>query len=268
MKSFARYHDELASRKRRRKITRITLVCSTSFIVCGAAVYVLFFVGWFNVRAITVTSPEVISSAQIEQAANQWLDQTTWGIKRRRNSIIFSPRGMQPFLLSRFPRAGAVTAKRTSVHELAITVSDKKPVGVWCFTRQKICYYFDENGKAFSRLPQTSGFLFAAVNDQRNRTIQLGEEVAPAEWRNEIITARRIMQFGGLAVSEFSIASDSFDQFETKTTEGWSIIFSIQTDVAQQARNLLGFLKDKISTDDRKKLEYINLTIPDRIYYK
>ena len=87
---------------------------------------------------------------------------------------------------------------------------------------------------------------------------------------------KKILQFGGISVRFFEILPESADEFSVYTAEGWKILYVQGSDVRQQTDSLLTFLKETITSDVRKNLEYVdresdcvppitNPTIPARI---
>ncbi|OGN29715.1 MAG: hypothetical protein A3A33_04460 [Candidatus Yanofskybacteria bacterium RIFCSPLOWO2_01_FULL_49_25] len=268
MKINRNYQQEFFAKKRRLKILKLAGLIGGGVFVFGGIIYILFFARWFDVRTVTINTPPTIPITEIHDAIDHWLNQTTLGIRHRRNSVLFSFEGLKSSLAQAFPRIDTVHVSRKSVHEISIVIIDRKATGIWCVSIQSACFYFDETGKAFAQLVPSEGFLFTAVNDARDRTVELGEEVAPESWRGEILNVKHLSQFGSLPIGSFSIPKGSFDEFNAMTKDGWTIKFSLQTDITQQMRNLLQFLKEKIKPEERAALQYVDLTIPDRIYYK
>ena len=262
------YQREYLAKKRQTLFIKILVI--TGGFVAGTVflLYALFFARWFDIRTVHVNAPFSIPEEEVLNSTNQWLDVRTFGLAHRSNSIFVSPNKLESLLAKSFPQIETVRVDRISVHEIAIHITVRKAIAIWCLSMKRVCYYFDENGIAFEELEPTEGFLFTAINDERNRTIELGSTVAPDDWREDIITVKRVAQFGAVTLTGFTIPNDSFDEFRATTQEGWWIKFSMQTNVGQQMRNLLAFLKEKIKPEERTTLEYVDLTIPDRIYYK
>jgi hypothetical protein len=130
------------------------------------------------------------------------------------------------------------------------------------------CFYFDRNGVAYAEAGQSSGFLILNVADYRGRAIALGSAVASEEWFKNIIAAGELLPKIGVNAAEFSIPSGSFDEFDAKTAQGWKIMFSTSTDVAKQISSLGVLFRDKLPASVRAGLQYVDLRIQDRIYYK
>ncbi len=262
------YQREALERKRRRLISRSSLIVFAILAVCAVVIMVLFFAKLFDVREIKVVSPTLIPARDVEVIAWSVLNRRVLGIPRKNNSLFFSPQKIQSELFQAFPRINLIEIRRNSTHVVVITIHERIATGLWCFSGQERCFYYDAKGIAFSEIASTSGFLFVPVNDARDRMIEIGNEVAPDFWRENILEAKKILQFGGIHASQFFIPLDSFNEFDVKVAEGWKILYNTDFDINRQTDNLLAFLREKISPEERKNLDYIDLRIEDRIYYK
>jgi hypothetical protein len=58
------------------------------------------------------------------------------------------------------------------------------------------------------------------------------------------------------------------DRLDVITVEGWQIYFNLQSDIGLEIVKLNLLLGSQISSDERKKLQYIDLRFKDRAYYK
>ena len=70
----------------------------------------------------------------------------------------------------------------------------------------------------------------------------------------------------GLRVLDF-IIEDEDNDLKINTNEGWYILFDKSRDIRSQLDSLRLILTEKIK-EDRKNLEYIDLRIENRVYYK
>lgn len=268
-----RYKDELKAKKRKKLLAGA--VGFGLLIVAGAigAVYLLFFARLLDVRNITIESSEELY-AGIDSAVTDWLGSGLWGLTKRSNILFWSDDALASRLITQIPELESVAITRDFPHTLVISVKERKPEGVWCLSAQAglsgqdWCFYFDKNGVAFGESRPSDGFLILNVIDQRSRELNLGDRVAEGVWITNIIKARESLAKNNINVSAFVIPPDSFDEFHAKTAEGWKIRFGNQTDIESQINALAVFLKEKISASQRASLQYVDLRIQDRIYYK
>ncbi len=270
------YKDELRIKKRK-KVALIALIAL--FIIVAACIglgYLLFFAGLLDVRTIDIGGAEIIPSADLKIAAENWLNGGFLGIARNKNLLFISAGELASELTARFPRIDSAEIRKEFPHELKITVSERQSAGIWCFIAsnkpfgdaQGKCFYFDKNGVAYAEAALSSGFLILNVADYRGQAVALGSRVSSEEWTKNIITVRELLLKIGVSIAEISIPSGSFDEFDAKTAGGWKILFSNSTDIAKQIASLGILFRDKLPAASRASLQYIDLRIQDRIYYR
>lgn len=247
---------------------KLLIALGVVFLILAGVIYFLFFAKIFDVRTVEIEGAETVAGGEIEQVINNWLDGRRLGVKRRSNSFVFSVKKISPLLANQFLKIDSAEVSKKSAHEIEVSVTERKPMGLWCLSKPGVCYYFDKNGVAYAETGSSEGFILTLVRDDRERQIKLGELVAPPAWIGNIDTARELLKKGGLDISGFIIPADALDGFDAKTSFGWPILFSHSTDVGKQISALFDVLKSKIPADQLLKLEYIDLRIQDRVYYK
>ncbi len=244
------------------------------FLCLAGAVYALFFAGFLDVRTINISGAEIIPSADLKTAAEDWLNGGFLGLTRSKNLLFVSAKGLASELTAKFPRINSVEIKKKLPHGLEILITERQSAGIWCLPAQAglavsgKCFYFDKNGIAYAETGPSSGFLILSVADYRDREVALGSLIASGEWFKNILTARELLPKIGIAAAEFTIPSGSFDEFDAKAAGGWKIMFSNSTDIAKQISSLGILFRDKLPAEKRAGLQYIDLRIQDRIYYK
>jgi len=251
-------------------ITGLVFLCITG------VVYLLFFANLMDLRALDISGAESISRDELKTAADNWLGTEFLGVARNRNLLFVSSEKLASELTAKFPRIDSAEIRKEFPHGLKITVVERQSAGIWCFVAsgrpfnnaQGKCFYFDKNGVAYAEATQSSGFLILNVADYQGQAVALGSRVSSEEWTRNIIMARELLLKIGVSVAEISIPSGSFDEFDAKTAGGWKILFSNSTDITKQITSLGILLRDKLLAEKRTGLQYIDLRIQDRIYYK
>ncbi len=262
------YKDELRIKKRKKVALRALIALFIIVAACVGLGYLLFFANLLDVRTIDISDAEIIPSAELRTATEEWLNGGFLGIARNKNLLFISAGELASELTAKFPRIDSVKIRKEFPHNLKITVVERQSAGIWCFIASGKCFYFDKNGVAYAEATQSSGFLILNVTDYQGQAVALGSRVSSEEWVKNIITARELLLKTGVNIAEFSIPSGSFDEFDAKTAGGWKILFSNSTDIAKQIASLGILFRDKLSAEKRTGLQYIDLRIQDRIYYK
>lgn len=271
-----KYQDQLKVKKRKTRFYKLLAAAGVVFLLLIGLVYVLFFAKLFDVRDIVISGNDKISKTDIENSVNSWLGASFWKISRRSNYMFFTSDDLATVLMKKFPEIETLNVGKKSVHEVDITMTERKPVGIWCLTKKESCFYFDKNNLAYQKTGASRGFIFTIINDYRDREIQIGSAVEEAIWPGNIFIAKDELQKNGIDVVEFSIPSDSFDEFDASAVlsgqssgkNNWQILFSNSTDISKQITAFAGLIKNKLTHDDLANLKYVDLRVPGRIYYK
>jgi hypothetical protein len=270
------YKDEFRAKKAKKLLVKVSLLLAGFFILAGGMVYFLFFSGVFKVKEIKITGLAEAESAQLKLAVKKWLDDGFLFFKRGANSVFLSKDNLASNLLNQSKELESLEIKNNSIHGLDIEVSQRKPGGIWCFGSgdkpldgtQSKCFYFDKEGVAYQEAARSRGFIIVSVVDMKNTQPEIGSKVASEDWYKNIILAKDLLPRAGINISEILIKSDSFDEFEVRTPAGWVIMFSLSTNIQKQISALNTFLKEKMTPEKIKALNYVDLRIQDRIYYK
>ncbi|MEK7507009.1 MAG: hypothetical protein AAB585_00500 [Patescibacteria group bacterium] len=269
------FQDQLRLKKRRWRLKKLGLLAGAVFLLAGLAVYLLFFAGLFEIRAVEINGSADSVKADTEQVVSSWLDEKSFVFRHRSNSVIFSPAQLSAKLIGSLPRIESLEIRRESRHKLKINIIERRPIGVWCLTWKQECYFFDKNTVAYEKAGVSEGFILTLVNDRREREMKIGSAVASKDWLNNIIGAKELLQKNGLEIASFSIPDNSLNEFSARVVEdrsdaraNWQILFNNGTNIPQQINSLINLLKNKLTKGQRAKLQYVDLRIQDRIYWK
>jgi hypothetical protein len=147
---------------------------------------------------------------------------------------------------------------------LLVDVMEKEPKGIYC---ADTCYYFDSEGVIYDSAPRTKGYLVLSVSDKREISVEEGDTVLDKKLLESIYEANNLFEdILKISIEEYIIPSNSFDEFQAKTEEGWLVYMA--TDSTQtQMEDLKLFLENKFR-ESRENLIYIDIRLEGRVYYK
>ena len=262
-----KYKDQLKKQKRKKFVKKLILISVAFFAFAVGAVYFLFFSGYFEIQNIEISKPDILEQLPIKEEVDRWLDQKQLYITRRSNVVFINQTGLSDYLLEKFPQIREVSVVKEFPPALILEATERKPEGIWC-DNSGGCFYFDDLGIAYSPAALTSGFIISAIKDKREKNAELGEPVESENWINSIFIARDFLPSLGILAKEFIIPSDSFDEFYIVTNRGFKIFLNTSLDIKYQLDALGVAWKDKIDENKKSELEYIDLRIDKRIYYK
>lgn len=193
------------------------------------------------------------------------------------------------------------TSRRFSGAGLKIEVKEKNLNLIWCQQKFKVselpsgleeatkleetvaleerrCFYLDQNGMVFGR-----PFDIDLENLEREKLINspfiLVEEEGRISNLEERIVAPELVYFifqikttlpkiAGLRMMKGNIIPNSAGEIHIETEEGWQVYFDTTRDITSQVKVLDLVLREKITKEERETLEYIDLRVQGRIYYK
>lgn len=246
-------------KKKKRKLKGMLLLICLFLIL----IYILFFSPLFKIRAIEVLGNKEVKTEEIKNNFSY------------KNIFLFTEKKIKDDLVKKFPKISDLEVRKNLIKRVVnLIIKERERLGIICQSKiieekeqMKNCFYIDKNGFIFEDAPQTSGSLIILIKDYSQRDFYLGKN----------IFEKRIMEFiskikenlfleTGVRVSDFSILSWPAKELKIMTNEGWYIIFDLERDAKSQLLGLKAALEEKIK--NRESLEYVDLRIENRIYYK
>lgn len=282
------YIDELRGKRKRRKVRIAFLVISSLIVLTIFSVYALFFSKWFLIKEIRITGNKEISEEEIRNL-----------IKPFSNILFAGSESIEHSLQKNFPIIEKVNVdKHLFSKNLTVEINEREVIGIWCKSatgeESDKCFYFDNEGILFKPAPKFSGEVFLTVEDGRGRPgsrnsdsgfaakssrsesefsqpgrdFNLGDSFDDMELLEKINLTRSILdELKFIGYSNFFLPENSFE-FWIKTKEGWHIYLDKESDIPTQLVALKKFLDEKLPESRRQNLQYIDLRVNNRIYYK
>lgn len=149
---------------------------------------------------------------------------------------------------------------------LSSKANDKNLIAVLC--RATDCYWLNEKGIAYHNGIRFSGSLILLISDKTSRPLALGQQLIKSETLSELtFLKKRILEETGIGLRAGETQDLKLEDFDFMTNQGWLLRFSI----SENAYKTLAVLKQtlaQIDPQDISRLEYIDLRMPNKVYYK
>jgi len=232
------------------------------FLLFIAGSYFFAFNLFFQVDDISITDAANINEDVLENLIEDRVKKKFFFIETR-SIFLFSLEEIEREVLDKAPFVGGVYIERVFPNKLEVRIKERRPMAFWCKRKDKErCFFIDKEGVAFERTERLSTERPIIVKEGT-----LGEDSV-------------IMEKGEL--SSIFMISDHFSRkdfpanfFEVKeegevvvhTREGVKVYFALN-DLKRALDNLEIVLGKKLTREEVKALEYIDLRFGDRIYYK
>jgi cell division septal protein FtsQ len=213
----------------------------------------------------------------VDERMAKLTEEVVWVFLRRQasfagkpNLLLVSRELLEEEILSRFPLVQSVKVERLLPGLLKITLTPKKPELI--FYSGKRYYYVDRNGFAFAEvsfahLPGVD--LPIAKIGAGEVTVQLGSRILSPSFVSFVRELQSSLpRLTKLQIATLTIPSVATRELTVQVNEGWRILFDTERSPIQQIQALVKVLAEVIPRDERSKLEYLDLRVPRKVYYR
>lgn len=261
------YQAKYIAGKRKRIILKVLFWFAVFAGVLAGVIYLFFFSKLFNIREISINNGSFVKNGEIRETVDNYLGERKFFIPRFSNIFFVDSDEIQALVAGGFPQAENITVNKNYFHTLEINLNKREALGVWCF-KDKNCFYFDRMGTAFDTAANSDGSLFLSIDDKSKTLDKLGGKVTEEPMLNFIFGVQEEMQKLKIGITKIIIPDGEPFRINVKTSENWELYLNTQDDLVNQMKSLNTFLSQKISPEKRSQLQYIDVRIPNRVYYK
>lgn len=242
-------------KKVKRRRSMLFLICLIFLIVL---VYIFLFSSLFKIQVVEIFGNKEVSSEEIK-------DNFNYG-----NIFLTTENKVRDNLIKKIPKISDLEISKNLINRsVKLTIEERERLGIACHVKEETenCFYIDNQGVIFEDAPQTSGSLILLIKDYSQREFYLGKKIFEQRIIDFISRARQDLSSEiGLIALDFNVLSFPSKDLKVMTSEGWYIIFDLEGDIKNQLLSLKAALEEKIQ--ERENLEYVDLRIENRIYYK
>lgn len=233
-------------------------------------VYYLLFSSNFKVKKIEINGLDAISENEVRIKLTEIFKSDKSPLQNYANYFMFPSEQLSAALRDEFPEIADLIIDKVYPSILRLTIIKRTREGIWCSrkdeTAQSECFYLDKEGVIFAIAPRSYGATVFLIMDERNTDYGLGKKVLD---KNDVIKFKNFLTIVSgnfhFFLREFLIKDNG--NLEIITSEYWKIFPSESMDITRQFSNLKYVLDEKIK-EKRGNLEYVDLRLGNRIYYR
>ncbi len=249
-----KYKRSFRLTKNKKKRVKIFLSFFLISVFLGLLIYFLFFSDFFCLDNILVSGATkgirdgvyLFAKAENQRKKLYFFND---------NILLIDPKLIKQKSLKYFPSIEEIRVIKEYPDILKVLVREREEVAYTCFSEG--CFLLDENGIVFEKISEEKSSLLKIEGDQLNEDFNLGEEIINSEFFSKILNFYSKLKDLELEVEKLVIVSE--ERVNVVTKEGWQIYFDPQKDIQWQFTKLEIVLKEHLSLEERKKLEYIEL---------
>jgi cell division septal protein FtsQ len=239
-----------------------------------AVLYFIFFSKYFSINNVLISGNKDIKSEDILQISNEDIIKElfsigSWSVSTK-SIILVNSSSIKQNILNKFPKIKEVLVTKKLFQTLNIEIKERNAVAIFCKEGQtppKDCYFIDESGIIFEELKELQNkFVIIRKNDLSNESI-FGNEAVEKKIIEAIIKIQKVLN-DNYNVDIIDALITSPFRLNIKTAENWEIYLATDSDLNMQITKLDLLLKEEITQEARKTLQYIDLRFKDKAYYK
>jgi len=248
------------------------IVVGVIFAAIFAGVVAFFRIPYLQVDKIEISGNNLINSDDLIKKIKTNLEGKYFGLFPKANIFIIPKDKISAELPENFKRIKKISLDKKYFGAIAVKIDERNNAVLFC--EKEDCAYADEKGFVFEKAPYFSGAVFLKLVEQRNsdsgenaKTIDeyLGTSfIAESEFKKILEFDGLINKIGG-GVSEVVLKKENI--YEFYMNEGWKIILNDKNEPQSAYLNLITALDANIK-DKRPKLDYIDLRLGNKIYFK
>ncbi len=261
----------LEGRRRRRRFSRI-LFYVIALVFLGELVYLVFFSPFTLIAEIAVSGNAQIDRQSILDSINSELSGKFFNLLNKNNLALIRSGKLEKLLLARFKQIKTVEIGKKFPSTLEVNINERQTA--MAVKSRESCFLLDENGEAFdaigcdsNRLKNSDLILF---QDESGKDINFGSIVLEPDLMAYVseIKNRLGNEMNLDLENNFLTPNIISSDIRAKTREGWSVYFNGEINLDKEMEMLNVFLANKIEDNQRPDLEYVDLRIDNKIYYK
>ncbi len=232
--------------------------------------YVFIFSDFLKIKNIIIEGNEKIASEEIREKVDNLSIRRLPGNLSWQNYFFISDNQLEQDLKRDFKKINKVEVVKIFPETLLVKVEERKALVLRC--AGDTCHLIDEEGVAYEEIDPESEDLkksgLIKLIDKSGRQVETGEKIMTAEFVSFLLSLKEKLEAEKIYVKDEWIAPSLIaEEITVSSLEGWNIYFSSRIDSEKSIRMLKLFLNEEIK-DMREKLEYADLRVENKVYYR
>ncbi|HOZ36302.1 MAG TPA: cell division protein FtsQ/DivIB [bacterium] len=248
--------------KKKKTVVFLRLGILAAIMVVGFFIYAPI----FRIEKIVVSGiNEADNLISVQLAVQKYTAGFRFGIWPKNNILFLNKKGLVKFVEENALVQEVTISKKFRILEIA--GREKLPVLIWQEGEQH--YYLDKNGWVMAAVDKEKiKYNLTMIKSSTTTAVVVGAQIIDANSVSFIEAALEKLKarLGGWQIQKVEVKDFDGREINFYTNEGWYVILGRGGDIDEALVNLNNFLRQE--EIDSGKLEYVDLRIPDKIFYK
>ena len=252
---------------RRKRLILKAVVVAVIAVAIFAGIVVFFRIPYLQVDKIEISGNVLVNSDDLISKIKTKIEGEYLGLFPKTNIFIIPKRNILAELPQEIKRIKNITLEKKYFNAIAVKIEERNNAAIFC--EKENCVFVDENGFVFEKAPYFSGAVFLKLVDQRmpEKTVEkyIGSNLIEESEFKKILEFAGLVSKIGNGIAEMVLKKENIYEFYMK--EEWKIILNGKNEPKSAYLNLITALDANIK-DKRTKLDYIDLRLGNKIYFK
>ncbi len=237
----------------------------------GTTIYSLFFSQLLAVTAIDIRGAHNLSAKELSDTVTAELAGKISSVIRSDNLLMVDASQIETVLRDKYKIIKQVQITKQFPDKLIVTLQERKSQLVYCVGGG--CFVIDEEGRAYAPADFEQGQLgekdLLTLRDDSGKEIVLDDFWMDLGFMQFVLDVESQLQMEDIPIKkEFSTPILISGDVRVETVAGWKIYFNKNLGVKAGMEMLKTVLKNSIPEGQIKDLEYIDVRLADKVYYK
>ena len=230
--------------------------------ILSGVFYLVLFSHFFEVRGSEISGNQKVSLENLEDILKKEIEQKILFFSSK-SIFLVNLNQIRKDILNNSPQLAEVEISQGFPDALDVIVIEKLALANFC--QNEKCFLLDNKGIIFEEIePQTN--LIKIIDGQKEKMPKLGEQMIERDYLEKILKIQKFFQEElKLEIKEFIVFPQ---RLNLRMVEGFEIYFDPRADIDWQLTKLNLVLKEKIPSEKRRDLEYIELRFGDLAPFK
>lgn len=238
----------------------------------GVAIYVFFFSPLMAVNSIIVSGTESLDNEKITNVVNSAISGKYLDLVNRNNLILLSKKNIIQALKSNFKKIQSVEINKEFPDKILVKIAERQSSLVFCSGDP--CYVIDSAGRAYAAADFQSGELgeneLTILRDLSQKNISIDDVFLDKDLLSFVQAIRNRIKIDlDIDVKqEFSTPTLISGDIRVETADGWKVYFNKDIGIDKEMEMLKTALNNSIDKNRKNDLDYIDLRVDNKVYYK